>query len=121
MVQEKQSILIVDDNKDFADVFCDILKSYDYKAECCYGGHQAIEKSKNSDFDVMFVDIRMPEIDGIRTMKEIKKIKPETTFIMMTGYSVDEMVHEALKENASEIVYKPFEIDKILSLLGNTQ
>lgn len=114
---EDPKILVVDDNKDFADVFCDILKANDYKAESCYGGTQAIEITDGSDFDILFLDIRMPDMDGIETLKEIKKRHPDTTVIMMTGYSVDELVHKAIEEKASEIIYKPFEIDKVLSLI----
>ncbi|MFH1877581.1 MAG: response regulator [Candidatus Omnitrophota bacterium] len=110
-------ILVVDDNKDFADVFCDILKSNAYKAECCYGGEQAIELLKNQPFDIIFVDIRMPLMDGVETLKELKKIRPETVVIMMTGYSLDELVHKAIEEKASEIIYKPFEIEKVLGLI----
>lgn len=110
-------ILVVDDNKDFADVFCDILRVNNYKAESCYGGVQALELIKKTDFDITFLDIRMPDMDGIQTLREIRKIKPDTTVIMMTGYSVDEMVHKALEEKASDIIYKPFEIDKVLSLI----
>ncbi len=114
---KEHKILIVDDNKDFADVFCDILKANDYKVESCYGGVQAIELMKDTVFDIVFLDIRMPEMDGIETLKQVKKLRPDTVVIMMTGYSVDEMVHKAIEEKASDIIYKPFEIDKVLGLI----
>ncbi len=117
---KEHRILIVDDNKDFADVFCDILKANDLKAESCYGGAQAIELVRNNPFDILFLDLRMPEMDGIATLKEVKKIRPDTVVIMMTGYSVDEMVHKAIEEKASEIIYKPFEIEKVLGLIKGT-
>ncbi|MDP8299555.1 MAG: response regulator [Candidatus Tantalella remota] len=117
---EEHKILVIDDNKDFADVFCDILRANNFKAESCYSGDQAIEMAQAGVFDIMFLDIRMPEKDGIETLKEIMKLRPKTTVIMMTGYSVDEMVHEAIEEKASEIIYKPFEIDKVLSLINST-
>ena len=120
MAQE-HSILIVDDNKDFADVFCDILRANNYAVESCYGGAQAIEKVKKGSFDILFLDIRMPEMDGIQTLKEVMKLRPETMVIMMTGYSVDELVHKALEEKASDIIYKPFEIDKVLSLIRSNE
>jgi DNA-binding NtrC family response regulator len=112
------NILIVDDNKDFADVFCDILKANKYKAESCYAGEQALKKVGEDSFDIMFVDIRMPGMNGIETLKQVKKISPKTRVIMMTGYSVDEMVHKAIEEDASDIIYKPFEIDKVLGLIN---
>lgn len=114
---KEHNILVVDDNKDFADVFCDILKANNYKAACCYGGRQALELVKDNTFDIIFLDIRMPDMDGIQTLKEIKKLRSDTAVIIMTGYSVDEMVHKALEAKASEIIYKPFEIEKVLSLL----
>ncbi len=114
---EEPKILVVDDNKDFADVFCDILRSNDYAAESCYGGEEAIKKIQDEPCDIMFLDIRMPDMDGITTLKEVKKIRPETMVIMMTGYSVDGMVQQAIEEKASEVIYKPFEIDKVLSLI----
>jgi len=116
-MKKEHNILVVDDNKDFADVFCDILKSNELKAESCYSGAHAIELVKENNFDIVFLDIKMPDMDGIQTLREVKKIRPETMVIMMTGYSLDEMVHKALEENASEIIYKPFEIDKVLSLI----
>ena len=114
---KEHNILVVDDNKDFADIFCDILKVNNYKAESCYGGDQAVEKVKKSVFDVVFLDIRMPKKDGIETLKDIMKIRPKTEVIMMTAFSVDELVHKALEEKASDIIFKPFEIDKVLGLL----
>lgn len=118
---KEHRILIVDDNKDFADIFCDVLKANNYKAESCYSGLQAVERFKNNNiFDIVFLDIRMPEMDGVQTLKEIKKINPDTMVIMMTGYSVDEMIHKAIEEKASEIIYKPFEIDKVLGLIKDT-
>ncbi len=112
-------ILVVDDNKDFANIFCEILKTNDYMAEKCYSGSQAVEMVKNTDFDMIFLDIRMPKMDGVQALKAIKKIRPKIKAIMMTGYSVDEMIHKALEEKAFEVVYKPFEVDKILSLIRN--
>ncbi|MBU1084450.1 MAG: response regulator [Candidatus Omnitrophota bacterium] len=117
---EKKRILIIDDNKDFADVFCDILRANDYIAESCYGGEQALDIMKDKKFDIMFLDIMMPKMDGVQTLKHIKRIYPDSTVIMMTGYSVDEMVHKAIEEKASDIIYKPFEIDKVLGLIGKS-
>lgn len=116
-MEKEHRILVVDDNKDFADVFCDILRANNYKAESCYGGVQAVDLVRKNPFDILFLDIRMPEMDGIETLREVKKIRPDTIVIMMTGYSLDEMVHKAIEEKASEIIYKPFEIEKVLGLI----
>jgi len=114
---KEQKILIVDDNKDFADVFCDILHANEYEASSCYSGEQALTLLDEDNYDVVFLDLRMPKMNGIETLKKIKKKCLEITVIIMTGYSVDEMVHKALEEKASAVIYKPFEIEKVLSLL----
>ena len=116
---ENPKILVVDDNKDFADVFCDILSANDFETRGCYGGVEAVELLKNNGFNLVFLDIRMPEMDGIQTLKEIKKVSPETVVVMMTGYSVDDMVQSAIDAKASDVIYKPFEIEKVLNLIKN--
>jgi DNA-binding response OmpR family regulator len=118
-MNKEHHILVVDDNKDFADVFCDILRVNNFKAESCYSGAQAVDMVRKNDFDILFLDIRMPDMDGIETLREIRKFDLEAVVIMMTGYSVDEMVHRALEEKASDIIYKPFEIEKVLGLIQN--
>ena len=120
-MKTKPRILVVDDNKDFADVFCDILRANKYKAESCYGGRQALEMVQKTPFDIMFLDIRMPEMDGIKTLTEIKKVRPDTVVFMMTGYSVDDDVNKAIEGKASNLIYKPFEIEKVLDLIKNTK
>ncbi|MBU0683353.1 MAG: response regulator [Candidatus Omnitrophota bacterium] len=115
-----QRVLVVDDNKDFADVFCDILRTNNYKADSCYSGEQALSLLSSDEYDVVFLDIRMPRMNGVETLKEIRKDNSEIMVVIMTGYSVDELVHKALEEKASEIIYKPFEIDKVLALLKNS-
>jgi len=112
-----QKILIVDDNKDFADVFCDILRANDYEVSSCYSGERALILLDEDNYDIIFLDLRMPKMNGIETLKKIKEKYPEIKVIIMTGYSVDEMVHKALEAKASEVMYKPFEIEKVLSLL----
>jgi DNA-binding NtrC family response regulator len=113
-------ILVVDDNKDFADVLCDILKSNQYIADSCYGGKHAIELVTASKFDIVFLDISMPEMNGVEALKEIKKVRPDSMVVMMTGFPMDELAHKAIEEKAADIIYKPFEIDKILNLIKNS-
>ena len=73
---------------------------------------------KKTHFDAIFMDIKMPGINGVQTFREVKKIDPEAAVIMMTAYSVEDLVKEALEEGAYAIVYKPFDIDKVVTLIG---
>ncbi len=114
-------ILVVDDNKDFADVLCDILKSNNYMSDSCYSGKNAVGMIQKSKFDIVFLDISMPEMNGVETLKEIKKISPESKVVMMTGFPMDDLAHKAIEEKATDIIYKPFEIEKILNLINKSK
>jgi len=63
------------------------------------------------------MDIKMPGINGVQTFREIKRIDPKATVIMMTGYSVENLLTEALEEGAYAVVHKPFDIDLIVALI----
>lgn len=114
-----KNILIVDDNKDFADVLCDILNDNHLVAESCYSGYDAVERVRQKLFDVTFLDVKMPEKDGVETLREIKRIRPESRIVMMTGYSMDEQLQRAIEESSSDVIFKPFDIDKVIELINS--
>jgi len=66
-----------------------------------------------------FIDIKMPGINGVQTFREIKKIDRKAVVIMMTAYSVEDLVKEALEEGAYATVYKPFDVDKIIAIIAD--
>ena len=116
----ERSVLVVDDNMDFANVFCEVLRMNKYEAESCNSGRQAVEILKERPYDAVFLDVRMPDMNGVDTLKEAKKLCPDAVYIMMTGYNVDDEVHKTFEENGAKFLYKPFEIDKVLNLLKST-
>ena len=70
-----------------------------------------------NDIDLMFMDVKMPGMSGIETFKEIQKIKPRLLVVMMTGYSVDELLKEAFELGAYGVIYKPFDMEEVLSII----
>ena len=116
-MNETASILIVDDNINLAKTMSYILKRKGYTVATAKDGKEAIEKIKENFFDIVFMDIKMPLMNGVEAFKKIKKIKPETTVIMMTAYAVEDLVQEALKEGAYGIIYKPLDIDIMVNLI----
>jgi len=113
----KTNILVVDDLRSIRVTLGGILEDKGHNVVTVEDGYQAIEAVKKSHFDVIFMDIKMPGINGVQTYREVKKIDPRAAVIMMTAYSVEDLVKEALEEGAYTIVYKPFDIDKIISLI----
>jgi len=116
-MDEKASILIVDDNLGLCKTMTLILRRKGYDATSAKDGYEAIVKVKEGSFDLIFMDIKMPLMDGVETYKEIKKIRPDSVVIMMTAYAVEDLIQEALKEGAYGVLYKPLDMEKIFSFI----
>ncbi len=113
----KTNVLVVDDLRSIRLTLGGILEDEGYNVVLAENGYQAIEAAKKTPFDLVFMDIKMPGINGVQTFREIKKINPEAVVIMMTAYSVEDLIREALEEGAYAVVYKPFDIEKIVSII----
>ena len=113
----KTNILVVDDIRSIRVTLGGILEDKGHNVVMVENGYQAIEAVKKTLFDVIFIDIKMPGINGVQTFREIKKIDPKAVVIMMTAYSVEDLLKEALEEGAYATVYKPFDVDKIIAVI----
>jgi len=113
----KTNILVVDDLRSIRLTLGGILEDKGHSVVTAENGYQAIEAVRKTHFDIIFMDIKMPGINGVQTFREVKKIDPEAVVIMMTAYSVEELVKEALEEGAYAVVYKPFDIDRIIAII----
>lgn len=120
-MEKRANILIVDDNISLAKTMSLILKRKGYEATTAPDGLAAIKRIKERPFDLIFMDIKMPLMDGVQIYRKIKKIRPETIVIMMTAYAVENLVAEALKEGAYGIIYKPLDIEKMISLIEKSR
>lgn len=114
---EKTRVLIVDDDVHFASGLSDILNEMGYDAITINSGEDTLGKVKEMSFDVILMDIKMPVMNGVETYKRIKKISPQTVVIMMTAYSVEDLIKDALKEGAYGVVYKPLDIEKVVKMI----
>lgn len=113
----KTNILVVDDLRSMRLTLGGILEDKGHNVVTVEDGYQAIEEVKKTHFDTIFMDIKMPGINGVQTFREVKKIDPSAAVVMMTAYSVEDLVKEALEEGAYAVVYKPFDIAKIVTLI----
>ena len=113
-----KKILVVDDDQSILSIFEYILQEAGYQTDTATDGYEAIEKAKTlDDIDLMFMDVKMPGLSGIEAFKEIQKIKPRLLVVMMTGYSVDELLKEAFELGAYGVIYKPFDMEEVLSII----
>jgi len=114
---DKINVLVVDDLKSSRLTLGGILEDEGHNVVLAENGYQAIEAAKQVPFDLVFMDIKMPGINGVQTFREVKKINPQTAVIMMTAYSVEDLVREALEEGAYAVVYKPFDMEHVVSII----
>ena len=92
------------------------LKTMD--ATAVEGGRQAIEAVKKGDYAVAFIEIKMPDIDGLETLIELKKVAPKVKYVMMTGDYSDLRVRLAEKEGAVVCMKKPFDIGELSQVIA---
>ena len=107
-------ILIVDDDKEFCASMADILEAKGYAVESENSGEAAVDKVKEKSFDVILMDIKMPVMNGVEAFKQIKEISPKTAVIMITAYSLEDLIKEALQEGVFGVLRKPIDIDKLI-------
>jgi len=114
-----EDVLIIDNNRNFCVTFSDLLKEKGFNAEYVLSGYKAFELLKNKGYKVIFVDMKMPELSGPETIKELVKINSNTAIIGITGSGDFDLVREAVTAGARGCIYKPMhynDIDKIVSM-----
>lgn len=111
------SILLVDDNLSQCKTMAFILQRKGYQVTTAQDGPEAIALVEKNPYDIIFMDIKMPIMNGVEAYKRIKKIRPEVKVMMMTAYAVEDLIQEALQEGAYGIIYKPLDIEKVLSVI----
>jgi DNA-binding NtrC family response regulator len=103
----KPRILIVDDEKEFVDSLSERLTVRGYDVTISLSGEDALEKVKSYNFDVVILDVKMPGIDGIETLRQIKQLKPLTEVIMLTGDASAETAVKVMHLGAMDYFMKP--------------
>ena len=107
-----KKILIVDDELSIRRSLYNTFKR-DYQIETAGSGSEAVNKIKGDDFDLVLLDQKMPDVDGLEVLKEIKGINDRIIIIMMTAYGSIESSVEAMKLGAHDYILKPYELDEI--------
>jgi len=106
---DKPRILICDDEEGIRESLKLILKD-DYELAFCTNGQECLDCIiGDKDYDLLLLDIKMPKVNGLEILKQVKAKKPDLKIIVVTGYKSVETAQEALKAGASDYVVKPFE------------
>jgi len=112
-------ILVVDDEEVMCESLAAWLREDGYSVDTAASGHEALERSRQRDYAIYFVDLKMPGgMDGIETMMQIRRLRPEASIIIITAYATVDTAITAMKEGAQEYIVKPCNPEEI-SLLVN--
>lgn len=110
-------ILIVDDDQDHAESIADILVTNGYAVEVAATGESALSRFTEVEFDVTLMDVRLPGMNGVETFFRFRKVRPGARVIIMTGYSVEQLVAQAVNGGVASVLYKPFQVGNLLDAL----
>jgi len=110
----KLNLLIVDDEINTQETLRDIFEAQGgFSVFTADNGKKAVELARERFFNIILMDVKMPGMNGVEAFKKIKKISVSTEVIMMTGYSVDDLLQEAVREGVYAVMYKPINIPKL--------
>ena len=111
---ERLRILLVDDEEEFANALAERLELRGFQTEVATSGKDALRHVREGDFSVLILDIKMPGIDGLGLMAEIKRKCPHLPVILLTGHGSVASAKTGMKEGAFDYLMKPIDIDKLI-------
>ncbi len=117
----RTTILIVDDDPGLRRSLQMILEHRGYHVETTEDGAQAIELVGVRPFDMILMDVRMPVLDGVHALKQIKTLRPDAMVTLMTGYAIEDLLQDALAEGAFALLDKPVSIEDVIALIERAQ
>lgn len=122
-VSNGMRVLVVDDDEDFCSNMKDVLSDKGYRVCIAYDGNTAIKKAGQKDFDVVFLDMKLPCLNGLETYLVIRDIRPKVVVVVITGYikEMGDLVQQTLEKNAYALLEKPIDMDRLISLLREIQ
>ena len=111
---EKTKVLVIDDEKVVLESVNKILTDEGYDVTTNLSGRDGLTEALHADYDIVLTDIRMPDIGGMKVLRDIKRSKPSLPVIMITGYASVQSSVQAMKLGAADYVEKPFTPDQLI-------
>ena len=120
MTQSQVHILVVDDERNIRNNLAMVLEAEGYKVDKASNGDDAILQVKAGLYDIVFVDIQMPKMDGLELLRYLRGLRPKMPVVMLTAYGTVSRAVDAMKLGAVDFIEKPFDPKNILAALrGN--
>jgi DNA-binding NtrC family response regulator len=116
----KGSILVIDDENEIRESLADLLRLEGYETSTAKTGDEGMKSIENGLFDLILLDINLPDRNGLDMLQQIKRESPELGIIMITAYASTQMAFQASKQGADSYITKPWDNDKLLLEVRNT-
>lgn len=112
-------VLVVDDQPGVRQLLDIVITQAGHRVHTAQNGLEALEKVRSVRPQVVFMDVRMPLMDGLEALRRIRRMAPETRVVIMTAYISEHTVKQAMEEGAICCLVKPFDIREVVSLVEN--
>lgn len=113
--------MLVDDEQDFLDTLSSRLEMRGLKVSAVSSGEDAVKEATQQEYDAIVVDLAMPGIDGLETLKRIKAVNPNAEIIMLTGQASVQSGVEAMKLGAGDYLQKPVDLTELMEKIGEAK
>ena len=111
---DKKKVLLIDDERDFLDALSERMRNRGLNVATAASATEAIRKAEKETYDVLVLDLHMPEMDGLETLKILKGNNPDIHVILLTGYAAAEKAIPAMLSGAEEILEKPSDVEVLV-------
>jgi DNA-binding NtrC family response regulator len=115
---KQYDLLIVDDEQRYADMLAKRLGLRRLTCKVCYDGRTAIDIVGKESFSVVILDLRLPDLYGTEVLIRIKRCRPETAVIILTGHGTEKDREQCMAHGAHSFINKPLEIDRLLAMVA---
>jgi len=116
MENKEINVLVVDDEEVMRSLFTDLLSERGLKVSVAKNGLEAIQLVKKSFFHIVILDMHMPVMNGVETLRSIKAMSPKTSIVMTDSFP-DKFAEDALKDGAITCIHKPFDIQEVIEIV----
>ncbi|MDC0679516.1 response regulator [Sorangium atrum] len=111
-------VLVVDDEEGMRATLAANLELEGYEVVEARDGAHALELVKRRRFALVLSDVRMPGLDGVATFREIKRLQPELTVVLMTGFAREQLIEQGIGEGVYAVIYKPFSMEHLMRIIA---
>jgi len=116
---KKKTVLVIDDEQIVLDSVSAMLTDEGYEVDTTLNSREGLDWAIERRYDVLLTDIRMPDIGGLRVLRDVKRVKPSLPVLIISGYATVKLAVQATKLGAADIIEKPFEPEELLKALSS--